>query len=92
MMAAPHEHEKSTLERIETTSDSESPVAQKHNSLDKVETQETIAAVDLENHQAFKGDNSDGKVHWTFKKLLAAGFLSMLYTGKTRHFCKHSQV
>lgn len=81
-MAAPNEYEKTTLERIETTSDAETPAAQAQNPLDKVETHETIAAVDLENHRAFKGNDSDGKVHWTVKKLLAAAFLSMLYTGE----------
>lgn len=69
------EVEKGTIERIETLSDYGSP---KPDPLEKVET---IQAVDLENHQAFKGDDSDGKVFWTVKKLLAAAFLSMLYTG-----------
>lgn len=72
------EIEKGTIERIETRSDYDSPTQQKANPLEKVET---IEAVALDNHHAFKGDESDGKVRWTAKKLLAACFLSMLYTG-----------
>lgn len=91
-MATTQEYEKGTLERIETRSDAETPATQKHNPLDKVETHETLAAVDIENHQAFKGDDSDGKVHWTFKKLLAAAFLSMLYTGKQSSVTKRNAM
>lgn len=46
-----------------------------------LEKQETLQQIDIENHQAFKGDDSDGKVEWTGRKLLAAAFLAMLYTG-----------
>jgi hypothetical protein len=42
---------------------------------------QTLEHVDLENRHAFKGDDSDGKVEWTLKKLLACAFLCMLYTG-----------
>ncbi|KAF2211094.1 hypothetical protein CERZMDRAFT_43939 [Cercospora zeae-maydis SCOH1-5] len=69
-----------TLERLETNSDTASNYG-RPTGLQKVETHETLVAVDLENHQAFKGDDSDGKVAWTLKKVLAACFLSMLYTG-----------
>ena len=80
---ASHELEKGTLERIETRSDAATPNEKSNNPLEKINTNETLlAAVDIENHQAFKGDDSDGKVYWTIKKLLAAAFLSMLYTGK----------
>ncbi|CZT15092.1 related to MFS drug efflux pump [Ramularia collo-cygni] len=72
------ETEKGTIERIETRSDYESPTRQKGSPLEKTDTIEAIA---LDNHHAFMGDDSDGKVRWTTKKLLAAGFLSMLYTG-----------
>ncbi|KAI5357506.1 putative major facilitator transporter Str1/Tri12, major facilitator superfamily [Septoria linicola] len=68
------------LERVETNSDNASNRGHT-NKLEKSETHETLIAVDIENHQAFKGDDSDGKVAWTWKKLLAAAFLSMLYTG-----------
>ena len=45
---------------------------------------QTLAVVDVENKAAFKGDESDGKIEWTFKTLMAATFLCMLYTGETR--------
>ncbi|OCK76057.1 putative major facilitator superfamily transporter [Lepidopterella palustris CBS 459.81] len=41
----------------------------------------TLEHVDIENRQAFKGDDSDGKIEFTFKKAAAAWFLAMLYTG-----------
>ena len=66
------------LERVETR-DTDSP---SEYPLEKTTTNDTLVPVDLENHQAFKGDDSDGKVEWTFKKLLAAAFLAMLYTGE----------
>ncbi|KAK5685652.1 hypothetical protein LTR17_027036 [Elasticomyces elasticus] len=46
-----------------------------------LEKLDTLQSIDIENHQAFKGDDSDGKVEWTIKKLLASAFLAMLYTG-----------
>ena len=61
------------LERI-STKDELSP----QNSLDKVATNETLAKVDLLNRQAFQGDDSDGKLHWTIRKWFAAAFLAML--------------
>lgn len=39
--------------------------------------------VDKENHEAEKGDDSDGKVNWTWKQILATIFLSALYVGKS---------
>ena len=66
--------EKNKLELVETNT-TESP---SENALQK---QETLQHVDLSNTQAFKGDDSDGKVEWTIRKLLAAAFLAMLYTG-----------
>lgn len=55
-------------------------------SLDRVKTQETLAAVDIHNSQAFKGDDSDGKLQWSIRKWFAAAFLAMLYTGVFAHF------
>ncbi|EME40496.1 hypothetical protein DOTSEDRAFT_55697 [Dothistroma septosporum NZE10] len=79
---ASNELEKGTIERIETRSEAATPDEKSNNPLEKTDTNETLlAAVDLGNHQAYKGDDSDGKVYWTSKKLLAATFLSMLYTG-----------
>jgi hypothetical protein len=48
---------------------------------DKLEVAQTLQHVDLENRYAFKGDNSDGKIDWNIRKLFAAAFLAMLYTG-----------
>ncbi|QDS78157.1 hypothetical protein FKW77_005044 [Venturia effusa] len=42
---------------------------------------QTLEHVDLANRKAFKGDDSDGVVEWNARKLLACGFLCMLYTG-----------
>lgn len=49
--------------------------------LEKIHTNETLESIDIENRHAFKGDDSDGKVAWTWRKLLACAFLSLLYTG-----------
>lgn len=72
--------EKGDLEQVETRSDDDSRADPRH--LEKLQTNETLASVDIANHRAFKGDESDGKVAWTIKKLLASAFLSMLYTGQ----------
>ena len=64
------------LERISTKEE-----ASPQGSLDKVQTHETLAKVDIHNRQAFKGDDSDGKVHWTIRNWFAAAFMAMLYTG-----------
>ncbi|KAK4557095.1 hypothetical protein LTR86_006076 [Recurvomyces mirabilis] len=69
------ESEKNKLELVQTNATDQT------SSGEKLTQQETLQEVDLENHQAFKGDDSDGKVHWTIRKLLAATFLAMLYTG-----------
>lgn len=37
--------------------------------------------IDLENKQAYKGDNSDGKVDWNVRKIASAFSLACLYTG-----------
>lgn len=37
--------------------------------------------VDLANSGALKGDNSDGRVNWTFNQVLASIFLSRLCLG-----------
>jgi hypothetical protein len=50
----------------------------------KVDTTDTTddLIVDLENRHAVKGDDSDGKVDWTLKQILATIFLSGLYVGR----------
>lgn len=42
-------------------------------------------AIDLENCGAIKGDNSDGRVNWTLKQIIATISLSGLYVGKLNH-------
>lgn len=49
------------LERIKTEDGSG------NESLEQVQTHETIIPIDIENKQAFKGDDSDGKISWTFR-------------------------
>ena len=38
---------------------------------------------DLENRGAIKGDDSDGRINWTTKQVLATLFLSGLYVGQS---------
>ena len=70
-------HHAEELERVSTKDE----YGASDHDLNKVKTTDTLAAVDLDNNQAFKGDDSDGRIQWTFRKWLAAGFLAMLYTG-----------
>jgi hypothetical protein len=46
--------------------------------------EEPAAILAQQNKRAIKGDDSDGKVDWTVKSLLAALSLCMLYTGECR--------
>ena len=50
----------------------------------ELQKQQTLSYIDVENKLAFKGDDSDGKVEWTFMHILATFFLCMLYTGRQR--------
>lgn len=47
---------------------------------DDLKQVQTLEHVDIANRHAFKGDDSDGVVEWNARKLLACGFLCMLYT------------
>lgn len=47
---------------------------------DELKQVQTLEQVDLANRHAFKGDDSDGVIEWNARKLLACGFLCMLYT------------
>ncbi|KAF2110595.1 major facilitator superfamily domain-containing protein [Lophiotrema nucula] len=49
-------------------------------SLNLVKTQ-TLESVDIDNRQAFKGDDSDGKIKWGPRSIASACFLAGLYTG-----------
>lgn len=48
----------------------------------KLAREQTLGDVDIENKDAFKGDDSDGIVGWTAKKAASAFFLAALYTGE----------
>jgi hypothetical protein len=65
------------LERVSTKEETS-----RSGSLDQIQTHETLAAVDIHNSQAFKGDDSDGRFQWSIRKWFAAAFLAMLYTGR----------
>jgi hypothetical protein len=41
----------------------------------------TLQGVDMNNTAAVKGDDSDGKVEWNARSMMAAVFLAALYTG-----------
>ena len=49
--------------------------------LKKIDTVDALQ-VDLENSGAIKGDDSDGRVNWTRKQILATISLSGLYVGQ----------
>jgi hypothetical protein len=49
-----------------------------------LERKRTLDGIDTQNTRAFLGDDSDGKVVWTLRSILAAMFLAGLYTGKYR--------
>ncbi|GIZ39520.1 hypothetical protein CKM354_000290100 [Cercospora kikuchii] len=49
--------------------------------VDEKQNKHALGDPDLLNQHAFKGDDSDGKVGWTFRKVLVISILSMLYTG-----------
>lgn len=47
----------------------------------QLDRERTLDGVDIQNTRAFMGDDSDGKVTWTLRSILAAVFLAGLYTG-----------
>ena len=55
------------------------PGSEKH--LEAKVENDNIFAPDLKNRGAFKGDDSDGRVNWTPRRVLATLFLSGLYVG-----------
>jgi hypothetical protein len=63
------------LEHVDTEH-TDSPPGEK-----QLDPEYTLQHVDLENRHAYKGDDSDGKIEWTVRKLFACAFLAMLYTG-----------
>lgn len=71
----------SALEHVDTRDD----VSSAHDEKAQLEHQQTLSEIDLENKAAFKGDDSDGAVQWTFRNIMASIFLCMLYTGQRQH-------
>lgn len=55
-----------------------------------LEKERTLEGVDVQNRNAFMGDDSDGKVTWTLRSILAAIFLAGLYTGKHTQTINHN--
>jgi hypothetical protein len=79
----PLESEHSHVERIETHHTEEN-----EKDIHKIPT----LGVDLANIEADKGDDSDGKVNWTLKQILATLFLCGLYVGKFLQMCCRSSI
>lgn len=48
----------------------------------QLEQERTLEDIDTHNRNAYMGDDSDGKVTWGIRSILAAIFLAGLYTGK----------
>jgi hypothetical protein len=69
--------EQPTVAQVEHTNDNQSDSPTGH----ELKLERTLQHVDIENRYAFKGDDSDGKIEWTVRKLFASAFLAMLYTG-----------
>lgn len=69
--------EQPTVAQVEHTNDNQSNSPTGH----ELKLKRTLQHVDIENRYAFKGDDSDGKIEWTVRKLFASAFLAMLYTG-----------
>ena len=67
----PAVEDKEKIERVETAED--------HHNKD-IHQIKTLG-VDLENHDAEKGDDSDGKINWTWKQVVATLCLCGLYVG-----------
>jgi hypothetical protein len=61
--------------------ESQGSVADETEDLKDISKVDTVA-VNVENRAAYKGDDSDGRVDWTLKQVLATIFLSGLYVGK----------
>lgn len=55
--------------------------------MEKLKKIDTVAGlhVDLSNGGAIKGDDSDGRINWTTKQVLATISLSALYVGECLH-------
>jgi hypothetical protein len=72
------EQQNESLEHTTTRDADASSGEEKHD----LHQAQTLSKIDVENKAAFKGDDSDGAVDWTFRNILASIFLCMLYTGR----------
>lgn len=70
-----HDEEKQNTTYIENSADSPTDTSL------NLHKEKTLEGIDIQNSHAYLGDDSDGKVHWTFRSVLAAIFLAALYTG-----------
>lgn len=75
--------EKQEIHYVENTRDT--PV----DSSLELHKEKTMEGIDMNNAQAIKGDDSDGKVEWSTRSIFAAVFLAALYTG-TSNCSKHA--
>jgi hypothetical protein len=73
--ATDYAHEKQEVEYVEHAD--ESPTDSSH----ELQKERTLEGIDMKNSNAVKGDDSDGKVEWSTRSILAAVFLAALYTG-----------
>lgn len=69
----------SSLEKANTHTSTQEAEAEHHDTLKKEDTHDDIH---IHNELAFKGDDSDGKVDWTPRSIIAAMTLGALYTGE----------
>jgi hypothetical protein len=76
-----------TPERDASIAEKGATVAHDHVENASLERTDTFE-LDLKNEHALKGDDSDGKVNWTWKQIIATISLSMIYTGKVLHFLR----
>ena len=77
--------EHNQLEHTETQEEREYSLTDEKNELKQAQT---LSQIDVENHAAVKGDDSDGAVDWTFRNIMASIFLCTLYTGTRAFRCK----
>lgn len=75
-----HDEEKQHTTFVENAADSPTDTS--------LHREKTLDSIDVQNTHAYLGDDSDGKVHWTFRSILAAMCLAGLYTGRFNDLCR----
>jgi hypothetical protein len=71
----------SALEHVDTRDDGST-----HDEKVQLEQKKTLSEIDVENKAAYKGDDSDGSVDWSWRNIVASIFLCMLYTVRPLSF------